>query len=161
MMVRFIDSILTTIKRVETFLIISILTAIIVVTSLQVILRYFFSNPLPWPEELCSLLLIYLCYFSADVIVEEKGHIAIDYFVNLLPEKARKVVSIVINFMIGIFLAVIFMESIGLVKAQSNVFIAASIRLPKSFWILPVALVFPSMLLSTVNYAIKEIAGEE
>jgi TRAP-type C4-dicarboxylate transport system permease small subunit len=152
---------LNKIKKMETILIISILLFIIIIISVQVVMRYFFQNPFTWPEELSSLMLIYLCFFSADVIYKDKGHISIDYFVNLFPDKLKKFIAIFVNLLIGVFLGIIFVKSIRLFVDQYSITIAASLKLPKSFWVFPVTLTFPSMLLSSIYYVLIEFGKKE
>jgi TRAP-type C4-dicarboxylate transport system permease small subunit len=155
-MVETLGLFLNKIKKMEIIAVISVLLIIVVVISVQVFMRYFFHSPFTWPEELSSLLLIYLCFFSADVIYKDKGHIAIDYFVNLFSDKVKRFMALFVTLLTGIFLGIIFVISIRLFVVQYSISAAASLHLPKSFWVFPVTLTFPSMFLSSIYYILIE-----
>jgi TRAP-type C4-dicarboxylate transport system permease small subunit len=147
-----LKNILIYVEKIETLLSICILGLIVLIMGAQVTMRYIFNSPLTWAAELSILLLIYLTFISADIAYRKKSHIRIDYFVNLLHLKNKKIIKKILYFFIFIFLITIFTKSIVLIKLQADHAIAAVLPLSKSFWILPVALIFPSMALTTIYF---------
>lgn len=149
-----IKIILSYIKKIETILIVLMTSSIILIISAQVILRYFFGHPFTWAEELSTFILIYLSFFSADVVYKEKGHIAIDYFVGKFSRKIQIICYMSIYILISAFFVIAFHSAVKLFSRQMGIITTASINIPKSFFTLPVLIVFPSMLLSTLHFLI-------
>lgn len=152
-------SILRKIKYAETVLAVGMFGFIVSIIAAQIFVRYLFGKPFPWAEELASLLLIYLTFLTADIVYKEKGHIAIDYFINFLPSRVRSVIAFCVYLLIGIFLVYMIPQCITLLKLQSGHISTAVVTLPKSFWSLPVPLAFGSMLLTTGFFLLDEFAG--
>lgn len=147
-----IKRILYWIDKIESILTIYLLGSIVVLLTIQVTRRYLFNSPLTWAEELSMLQMIYLCFFSADIAYRRKGHINIDFFVNLFNRKLKRIVEIIINTIILIFLVNMFKESIILIRLQIRTKFVAALPFTKSFWILPVAIVFLSMSITTFYF---------
>jgi len=62
-----------------------LLIGIVLVTVLQVFMRFVMNNPTSWSEEVALLLLIWFGLISIGIMVGRKGHIAITFFRDLLP----------------------------------------------------------------------------
>lgn len=133
--------------RAEKLLMMILLSAIVIVMTMQVFMRYVLQTPITWSQELMILMLIYMSYISADVVLYSGGHIGISYFVELLPERMQHAVDILVNLLIIIAMARIFPESIRLIQKQAGHIIAGVLPLSKSYWIAPIAIVFPLMIL--------------
>ena len=103
-MLSFYGSILRKIKHAETILAVAMFGFIVSIIAAQIFVRYLFGKPFPWAEELASLLLIYLTFLTADIVYKEKGHIAIDYFINFLPSRIRSVIAFCVYLLISVFL---------------------------------------------------------
>ncbi len=146
------------IQQAEVFLAVLMFGVIVGVIALQVLVRYLFNKPFPWPEELASLLLIYLTFLTADIVYKEKGHIAIDYFVNFFPVKMKLLVSLGVHLAICVFIIVLIPNCINLLKMQFGHTTAAVLTLPKSFWSLPVPIAFISMLFTTLFFMLEEMS---
>ncbi len=148
-----IQKILKTIERVEIFLAKILLAAMIVVVALQVFCRYLLNNPLSWPEELSSFLLIWLTYLIADVLLKRQGHVQIDFFTGKLPEKTQHVISIVVNIYILVFLGFLIVNSIQIEMLQIHHVVGAALKIPKAFYTMAVTVSGFSMALS-IGYSI-------
>ena len=59
------------------------------VTSLQVILRYVFIHPLPWPEELCEICLVWITFLGGSIVTRRNQHIVVEYFTKFIPKKIK------------------------------------------------------------------------
>jgi TRAP-type C4-dicarboxylate transport system permease small subunit len=152
-----LDRILVRIKQVETVCSVIIFGFMVGIIGLQVVLRYFFGSPMTWAEELTALLLIYLSYLTADMVYKEKGHIAIDYVVKLFGSRNQAIIAIAIDLFTCVFLVVTLQQGISLMKSQIGHTTAAALPLSKSYWTLPVPIVFLSMFLTTAQMILEEI----
>jgi TRAP-type C4-dicarboxylate transport system permease small subunit len=142
--------------QIETVVSVAILSVLVVLISLQVFLRYLFNNPFTWAEELAALLLIYLSFVTGDVVYKKQAHISIDYVVGFFPPRLRAVSEIALGLMICVCLGALTFVSIPLIQDQFGFTIAAALPLSKSWWTMPVPIVFCSMILTTVNAIIHQ-----
>ena len=156
-MTQILNRILTGVKQVETVCAVVIFAFMVAIIALQVILRYFLGSPMTWAEELTALLLIYLSFLTADMVYKEKGHIAIEYVVKLLGHRSQAIIAIFVHLFTCLFLAIIFQQGISLMKSQVGHTTAAALPLSKSYWTLPVPVIFLSMFLTTLQMILGEI----
>ena len=63
----------------------------------QVASRYVFNAPVSWTLELCAIAYVWVVFWSAGVLVPERGHIAFDVLYHWLPPRVRRVVAIFLS----------------------------------------------------------------
>jgi TRAP-type C4-dicarboxylate transport system permease small subunit len=151
------NTLLDTWLKVETVCSVAILAGLTVLITLQVFLRYVFNNPFTWAEELAALLLIYLSFLTGDIVYKKRAHISIDYVVGFFPPRLRAATEVALGVMICIFLVTLTVVSIPLIQDQFGFTIAAALPLPKSYWTMPVPVVFTSMFLTTLNGVLQQV----
>lgn len=104
------------INKTEDLLSVTIILVLCVVVFLQVFFRYVINRPLAWSEELARFLSIYLVYIASAVVLRDDSHMSMDYFVELLPHKAKVVVDIAGKAIISAFLVLAIIKSFTLIK---------------------------------------------
>ncbi len=72
---------------------------------IQVVNRNTFQIPLSWCEELARYCMVWLIFVGISAGVKKGSHIGVDALVNTLPEKASRVIRIVVNCMVTILYA--------------------------------------------------------
>lgn len=81
-----------------------VLFAVLVVdVAWQVFARQVLDSPSGWSEELAKYLFIWLGLFGAALVFGERGHIAVDFAVKNLPERAKVVVAVIVQLAILAF----------------------------------------------------------
>src|SRR5690606_2337168 len=80
---------------------------IVVLVAMQVFCRYVLNRPLPWPEELASLLFISMTYLGALVVPAKRLHISVDFFYLLLPPIGRRLLDLMADLLAVIFFGTI------------------------------------------------------
>lgn len=75
----------------------SMMFVLVCLTFYQIVMRFVFNSPPSWTEETIRFLFVYVSLVGAGVGIMEHSHIGIDIIVNLLPEKARNVIQILIH----------------------------------------------------------------
>lgn len=99
-------------------LILSILLAIMSVLSItNVFMRYCMQHALSWSDEVCCYCLALSAFFSLPCAIRLNTSIKVDTFVMLLPEKIRKILGIVCNCIMVVFL---FWITQGCVQMTEN-----------------------------------------
>lgn len=82
----------------------------------QVIMRYFFQNPLVWGDELAKYALAYMTFIGASVALR-KGELAcMDLLVDKFPASWKKIIAVVVmllNMALIVFLLVCAVNLVG------------------------------------------------
>src|SRR5699024_11533524 len=66
---------------------------IILLTFLQVCLRYMFSHSFAWIEEVSRYLFVWIVFLGAAIAFDDDSHIKIDFIENKLPKKIKGIVQ--------------------------------------------------------------------
>lgn len=125
------------IEKIENCFAIVLMGASALITIAQVVTRYGFNHPLTWPEELCTLLLVWMTFFGTSLLLKKEQHIEIDFFAKLLPQRAQQVLALVNYVLIFGFLAVVAWGAYRLQFFQSRHYTVA-LGIPKNYFSLPV-----------------------
>lgn len=72
-----------------------------IVFIIQIAARFGFNKPLPWTDEAAVILYIWAILWAAAVVVPEREHVVFDLLWNSVGHRARQVMQIVGNLMIG------------------------------------------------------------
>lgn len=93
--------------------------AMVVVTTLQVIFRFFFQA-LTWSEELSCFLLVLASLLGTAVAFKKSNHISVTFVLDKLPPGPKKAVQTLIGFLgIGFFLIVAYYGAV-LMKTEAG-----------------------------------------
>lgn len=82
-----------------------ILWTFVALTSLQVVMRYFFDSPLTWPEELSQILLVWMTFIAAVGLSRQGLHIRVEFAEEFLGTRARNLLELVFNLLTLVFLS--------------------------------------------------------
>ena len=66
--------------RIEMALAMALLMLIVGTILFQIVARYVFNAPVPWMEELVTIMFILLTLLAAAIATKEKRHILVDLF---------------------------------------------------------------------------------
>jgi len=81
------------------------LVAVLTITVfLQVLVRFIFKAPLPWTEEVTRITFVYAIFVGATIGVRERAHLNVDFVLVYLPDQVRKVLNLVTQALVGVFL---------------------------------------------------------
>jgi TRAP-type C4-dicarboxylate transport system permease small subunit len=72
-----------------------------IVFLIQIAARFGFGKPLAWTDEAAVILYIWVILWSAAVVVPEREHVVFDLIWNSVGQRARQVMQIVGNLLIG------------------------------------------------------------
>lgn len=114
----------------------AVMVATILIVTAGIVSRYLLDNALSWVEEVCCLLLIWLCYLSASLTTVAKEHVVADFLSSSLPEKVSRVLRTVIRVCEVIFFGVVAYSVSVLIPRLTNV--SAALSIPRFWYYLPV-----------------------
>ena len=116
----------------------------------QVFFRYFLGNPLTWPEELSTFLLVWATFLGASWVLKQSRHAMVESFINLLPQWLKFGVEFAVNLCVLGFLIVVLFSSFQLFPHLWDVR-TVSLRIPRCFFLLAVMVSTASMLLFSIE----------
>lgn len=106
-------------KNIDDWIAVISLACIILLTGANVILRYVFSKPIPWTEEVTLMLFVWLIFVGMSTAMKYNTHIGVDYFVGKLPKSLRLVADFVR--ILAIYIVLIYVFIVLGVKFIGNV----------------------------------------
>jgi len=77
------------------------------VVTIQILSRYIFSAPLGWSEEVTRYLFIYMVFLSASVGIRTHLHIGVDILTDYLSSNSKKLLELIVNIIIVLFLLIV------------------------------------------------------
>ena len=75
--------------------------ALFIVFIIQITARFAFNKPLPWTDELAVVLYVWVILWGCAFVVPEREHVVFDLLWNSVGRRARQVMRIAGNLMIG------------------------------------------------------------
>lgn len=132
-------------ENFEGYLCVVMLIVMSIVVFIQVICRFILKSSLPWSEELCRYLLVWVSFLGGAYGVKTGAHLGVEAVTLIMPEKMRKVVE-VLMLVLGIVLCcVILYYGIDIVKTQfRRIQYSPAMHMPMAYAYLaiPVGMVF-------------------
>jgi C4-dicarboxylate transporter DctQ subunit len=123
------------INRLEELFIAILLAAMVVITFIQVVLRYGFGSGILWGMEVTTYLFGWLVLFGASHLMKKRGHIGVDALVRILPRFLRRVIMLASALGSLFYAGVLFVGGWNYVSAMYTVGIKAEdVNIPR--WIL-------------------------
>ncbi len=102
--------------KVEAVALVTLLSVMTVVVFLQVVYRYVLNQPLHWSEELARYLFVWLSILGATLALQKRGHFGLDVLFRIFPKQLKSYMAVLICFLMGIVIFVIFVEGMTLVR---------------------------------------------
>lgn len=109
-----------------------LLLSILVLIMAQVIVRFAPLDGWVWTGELARFSLVWLAFLMAGYLLGRDEHISLNFIDHLLPERGRRVVTIVAHLVVAAICAGFVYEGIGLIEARSGIRSSAA-DIPMSF----------------------------
>ncbi len=103
-----VDAMISKAQQVFTAILLIAMTAVVL---LQIILRYFFSFPTPWAEEIARILMIWIVLIGAAGMMIQGEHLCVDVFYRHFSVSVKKVIRVVYDVAILIFAGFVMWHS--------------------------------------------------
>ena len=75
--------------------------ALFIVFIVQITARFVFNKPLPWTDELAVILYVWVILWGCAFVVPEREHVVFDLLWNSVGRRARQVMRVLGNLMVG------------------------------------------------------------
>ena len=83
------------VKNLDAIVTCATLALCVILVNANVIMRYFFNNPIKWSEEVVTSLFVWTVFIGSAYAYRNHSHLGVDIVVNFMPDKMKKVVSTV------------------------------------------------------------------
>jgi TRAP-type C4-dicarboxylate transport system permease small subunit len=110
-----------------------ILTAMTVITGVDVVFRYVFRAPLGGTYEVTEVLMGLLTFSALPLVVARREHIVVDLFDHFTPERGRRIQDVIVQFACGVFslIVAVLLVFVGR-KIQQDALVTNMLQLPLS-----------------------------
>jgi TRAP-type C4-dicarboxylate transport system permease small subunit len=81
----------------------------------KVVSRYALASPMAWTEELATMLFAWLVFIGASLALKKHEHFAIELFVEMLPDRARRLAQTSSLLLVLLFCALLVVYGVKLV----------------------------------------------
>lgn len=88
-----------------------ILAALIIITIVGTLTRYFLRMPFTWIEEFQLACVVWIVFLAGSAAFHEKAHVAIEMVVDLLPKNVQKILNLLIGIVVLVVLAYVIRTS--------------------------------------------------
>ena len=96
-MIRFLKNIDTWIARLETVILVGVLSIMVILAFLQVVLRNLFDEGILWGDTFLRHLVLWVGFLGASLATREKKHINIDLFTRFVKGKTKSLINALVN----------------------------------------------------------------
>lgn len=153
-MSKYFTSFLNVIEKVLLILVGIMLMVMTGAIFYQVILRYVFSIPNIWAEELTLFLFAWISLLGSAVAIRRNSHLRIEFFIERVKPKVRAILEIITYLLIFFFLAVVLKYSITLCASTVNN-LSAGLRIPMAIPYSSITVGCIMMILFTIEAILK------
>lgn len=150
---------LALVDRFASGAIIAAMAAMVVVVSLQVLLRYAFNTSLDWAEDVARLLFVWSIFLAVPLGVKHGSHIAIELLTLRLPPSARTFFVRLMALGCAALMAVVCYQSTLLTVQQWDEFMP-TLNVTAALFMVPVALGAAHSALHFAGLAISGAIGQ-
>ncbi|WP_165310816.1 TRAP transporter small permease [Microbacterium protaetiae] len=154
-LVRVLSAIRRVVNAVLATLCIILFVWLVVVVAWQVFTRQVLHNSAPWTSEAATYSLVLLAIMAIAYVYSERGHIAVEMFVQKLPERGQTIMGLVIELIVIFFTVFVFI--IGGARVAESTWHQKMAILP--FSVGEVYVVLPLAGVLIVFYSIAHIIG--
>lgn len=136
----------------------------VVLVNANVIMRYFFNNPIKWSEEVVTSLFVWTVFVGSAYAYRNHAHLGVDVLVKYLPGKIQKVVEFIISVLEMLVLIMLTVISAQYVyhlivgrNGEIKIVLTDMLRIPKWWTAIAVPLGFGVSAIHSVRFMIQRI----
>lgn len=113
---------LKVVRKITGGLVIVLLAVLVVVVLAAVFYRYVLSDSLTWSAEVARYICVWIGFLSAALIVNDRGHIGLEFFVKKLPRSLHLFAILLSDAAILVFLIIVMYQGVLLAVFQMDQF---------------------------------------
>lgn len=130
--------IINILQKIEEYIIVLCLTVMGIVLFLQILMRFFFSSPLSWVEELARYLQIWITFLGIGYGIRKGSHISMSLVKNKMPEIVKYIFEMVCNITSLFVFIILIASSINFITYQNVLSTAMEIPMKLVYSVIPI-----------------------
>ncbi len=142
------------------------LTICVILVNANVIMRYFFNNPIHWSEEVVTSLFVWTVFIGSSYAYRKHSHLGVDIVINMMPQRMKQVVKAimsVVEFLVLLMLTVVSSQYVyHLIFSRSGkikIMMTDLLRVPKWWTGIAVPIGFGLSAIYSVYFMVKAVRG--
>lgn len=108
------------------------LTTIFLSITVGIVSRYVFNSPVTWSEEVCTFMMVHVCFISAATTTAQKKHIVADFFIAKAPHLFRGIMKYVTYLLEAFFFIALIVSIINILP--SLVWKSPVLSIPRQYY---------------------------
>lgn len=144
------------------------LMACVILVNLNIIMRYFFSMPIHWSEEVVTSLFVWTVFIGSAYAYRKRQHLGVDILVDHLPERLRRAVDgamAIVELLVLVMLTVISAQYVyHLIFSRSGALklvLTDLLRIPKWWTGIAVPIGFGLSTFHSIRFLFARLRGEK
>jgi len=135
------------------------LVGLVLVEVQETIARFVFNSPTDWSLDVARYLFAGIVFLSLSYTMQENGHIAVDFVIERLNKRSRKLIGAVSSVFGLFFIALVILKTIDLLQIshEHHWMTYAHLSIPTSILYALMALGFSMLLLTYLTKVIKSL----
>ena len=135
------------------------LSACTILVNANIFTRYLFNTPIYWAEEVATSLFIWTVFIGSAFAYRTKAHLGVDILVKLLPEKAKKGVTLVIQIIeIAVLIMLTYVAAQYVINSWHRV--TDVLMMPRWYFSIAVPIGVGWSLLYAIYFFVMELLGK-
>lgn len=136
------------------YLIAIMMVIMVAVMVYQVVLRYVFDRSNLWSEEVARYLCVYVTFIGSFIAIRRNSHLKVDFFVELLNPKLRKILMLVTSTAITLFLIYMANKGVEMVRGGFRN-VTAGLNIPMAYVYIAIPVGCVLMILGMLEQILK------
>lgn len=155
---RILDPVSDALDKVCSVAIVIMLGLMVVITSLQIICRTWFTA-LSWSDEVTRYLLIWSTFLGASVVYRHSGHISVTLFQENMPAGAKKAMRVAVHVICFALFTVLLYYSIRYCGKLNKTATALPIKMKYIYLCIPFSM--GAMMVHALTMMLHEITNDK
>jgi TRAP-type C4-dicarboxylate transport system permease small subunit len=130
-------------------------SALVVLVTMQIYVRFFTTSSLTWSEELSTYIMIWMVLMASILVFRNKGHIWVENVIDILPAMVKPLVLAVSNVFVLVFYVIIIWGAITLLPTVHSQ-LSSACKIPMSY----LYFAMPFSMVLTIFYIVRHIYDE-
>jgi TRAP-type C4-dicarboxylate transport system permease small subunit len=149
-------------KNLEYICLAVLLIVMTVLSFTNVVLRYCFQSALSWSDEVCCYCLALSAFASLPCSIRYRTAIRVDTLVTVLPQRVKKILSLVCDVIMVVFLGVCIKGGVDVALNSASINQKSPALQIPVVWLYGVMTFFFALsILRTVEVVIKDLKGKQ
>lgn len=148
------NKVIKVLQKIEENFLITCLSVMGIILTIQILLRYFFNAPISWAEELARYLQIWITFIGIGYGFRKSSHIALTLIKDKLPLKIAIIVSIINNIIMIFSCGVVIYISPIFLTQQNKLSSAMHVSMQLVYCVIPIGFVI------AIIYLVADILRE-